>query len=101
MLEISLNNLKANLDIVKMYMRETATKVITVVDYVSCDEGMCTAQYCICQKEEIQSSFEAFITLWNYQLHLLEGWVLAASRECPARVARPKSSSARLPCSHT
>lgn len=79
MLEISLNSIKANLYLVKMHMRETAAKPITVVDYVSCNELMCTAQYCICQKKNFQSSFEAFVILLNYELPLLEGLNLTNS----------------------
>jgi hypothetical protein len=77
LLEISLDNFHANAELVTTYILESANKIITEIDYRTSDEGMSSANYFICAKNSYQSSWEAFITLFNYRLHFEEEWILA------------------------
>lgn len=75
--KVSLNEFKLNLDLVKNYIAETSAKPIDRVEYRSCDESMCDANFFVLPKVNTKDDFEAFVTLCNFQLHFYQEWLLS------------------------
>jgi hypothetical protein len=74
--EISSINFKSQIKRVKTYILDTPKKAITRIEYRTFDEGLCDATYFVCPKTDVQNRLEAFVILYNYQLHFHECWML-------------------------
>ena len=68
---MSQNNLKSQLDLVKTYITESSMQEITIVEYrtYSASEGTDYLEYFIFPKTKTKNTFEAFVKLYNCQLH--------------------------------
>ena len=73
---VSLNEFKSNLDLVKTYIAETSAKPVTRIEYRTCDESLCDANLFVLPKVNTKDDFEAFVTLCNFQLHFYQEWLL-------------------------
>lgn len=80
MWEISLDNFKQKPDLVENYILDSQAKAITTVEYRTFDEGMCDATFFILPKNNVQSVFEAFVTLCNCYLHFYQEWALSETK---------------------
>jgi hypothetical protein len=75
--EISLNNIKSQIDLVKQYLISSPDRSITRVEYRTFDEGLSQAYYFICAKSNLQNPLAAFITIYNHKLYFEQEWILA------------------------
>ncbi len=75
--EISIINFREQLSLIKKHLLETPKKAIVRVEYRTFDEGLCDAEYFILPKVNVQSILEAFVSLYNCQLHFYECWILS------------------------
>lgn len=73
---IDLDVINSNLDLLKFHIASTSDLTVNRVEYRTFDEGLCDATYFYCSKSDVLDTFEAFVKLYNYQLHFYEEWEL-------------------------
>lgn len=71
---IDLDVIHSNLDLVKTHMASTSDLTVSRIEFRTFDEILCDANYFYCSKVDVLDSFEAFIKLYNHQMHFNEGW---------------------------
>jgi hypothetical protein len=55
-------------------MASTSDLAVSRIEFRTFDEILCDANYFYCSKVDVLDSFEAFIKLYNHQMHFNEGW---------------------------
>jgi hypothetical protein len=72
--ESKIQELLSDKNLLKQLLIESLSETIELIEYRTFDEGLCSANYFICEKSECQDAQKAFVALTNHELHFYEEW---------------------------